>query len=195
MSNATRPFVLFCLITLLALCSPSTQAADPGPWTLRLTGSWVDPSASYAVQDPLGVFSAEGGGAAGVGVGVEYRLARRLGIELSAVHADLQVKTTINTATARITESPDLRFEPITLAFNLHLTPDAPLDLWVAPSLSYVRYGDFHVDAIDDLGLDWSRRGRGRHDRVRHRRRTGGPVRRPSMGSHRLGALPLVGQR
>ncbi len=148
-----KKIIFATLIALIVIVSAPTATAADASWTLRLNGGGLTSSGGTRGDAGPATFTATVGDSAVFSIGLEYRIAERFGIELSALHSNVEVglETRLEDWSAR--DSVSLAVTPITLAFNIHLTPRANVDFYVAPSLSHVRYGDF-VYAVDDLGIE-----------------------------------------
>jgi hypothetical protein len=79
------------------------------------------------------------------GLGLEYRFSRMLGVELSAGWSEPQVRLRFIEEflgeTDTFTFTGNLRMARLGLAVPVHLTPDSRVDLWLAPSVSWVSFG------------------------------------------------------
>jgi outer membrane protein W len=126
---------------LLALFSvhPAAAADDTG-WRLKLDG--------IAAQPLIG----DGGDPAyGGGVGLEYRASRRLGVELSALTAEIEEEFTFGFFDDSVTIGTALRMTPVLAKLNVHLTPDSRADLYLGPVAGRMMYGDFDVTVHSSL--------------------------------------------
>jgi len=132
---------------IVSICLPvAAENQEPG-WNLRLRGMLVDGEESFSIDDPSAdTVLAGGNGSLGLGIAVEYRISKRFGVELGAAYAKIpDFDWDDNTGgTTKIGEGPT--FVPLTASFNIHLTPNSRFDLYVAPTVAYVSYGDFNLD-------------------------------------------------
>lgn len=138
----------FAVGVVLAVASTTIVAADSA-WTLRFHGAIVDSSASTGVDvSGSGVTTGVDVGG-GFGLGAEYRLSNRLGLELSTLFAGLEVGTTVSRGNV---ESYQLSMVPVTLGLPIHFKPGR-VDLFVAPTFSVVNYLDIETTAsIGNVG-------------------------------------------
>ena len=142
------------LVPSLALAQgPTAGAVAAGvalkvedPWRLRFDLSWVNPSGSS-------VFVNTGGSALGIdfdtgfgaGLRAEYLFSSRYGVEIGVLAAG---NVDIASGIFGGTFGNDIEvsgFTPLTLGFNVHLTPDAPVDLYAGPLLALVNYSSVDV--------------------------------------------------
>ncbi len=109
-----------------------------------------------------GTVSLEPQDAAALVVGYEYRFNPRLGFDVTLLQTNPDVdgrlhgtywindSTTgdlIETGPLDVTEHiGDLTVTPLMLGLNVHLTPKSKLDVYVAPAIGYVSYGDMNVE-------------------------------------------------
>lgn len=91
----------------------------------------------------------------GFGLGGEYRISSRLGIDvgvLGAAAVDIAF-TEVGPGEWVWTEYETLTFTPITAGLDIHLTPNKDVDLYVCPMLAWIHYGGLEVHTHDG----WSR--------------------------------------
>jgi hypothetical protein len=91
----------------------------------------------------------------GFGLNGEYRISRRLGIDLGVLGgAAVDVAFTEAANGEWVwTEYETLTFTPISAGLDIHLTPDKNVDLYVRPMLAWIRYGGLEVHTSSG----WSR--------------------------------------
>jgi len=120
----------------LALCavSPATAADDTG-WRLKLTGV----AARATAEDGFDT-------AFGVGLGLEYRASRRLGVELSALTSELEDEMTFDFFGEALTIEQSLRMTPVLAKLNLHLTPESKVDFYLGPVVGRMFYDDLEIE-------------------------------------------------
>ena len=137
-SISARLSSVLAVALLLSVSAPA--AAEDSKWHLRLFGTYVD--ADIDEIDSDGDTSATGDSAAGLGVSLEYRFSRRIGVELGALTAtpDLSILQTEDGGVLAVSDG--LRTTPIYAALNLHLTPDRRFDFYVGPLIAQVSYDD-----------------------------------------------------
>jgi outer membrane protein W len=128
-------------IVLAALVLASTchavEAAEPG-WTVRFYGAMVDSSAETQTSPGGVVSSVDVGG--GIGVGGEYRMSDRLGLELSALFAGLSIESSVGAGGGAVAQSLSFDMVPLTFGLAIHLNPKGRTDFFIAPTVSYVSY-------------------------------------------------------
>lgn len=148
--------------SLLCVGMSPAILAEGSSWTLRFHGAIVESSADDDTSIDNGVKSSIDMGG-GVGIGAEYRLSQRFGLEFSTLFAGLEVSSSVSAspATAAFVE---LNMVPVTVGFPIHFDIADRVDLFVAPTLNFVKYGDVRwtaggsrvsssVDVDSDIGL------------------------------------------
>lgn len=140
-------------LTCLALCS-SARAAESG-WMFRVHAAFVDTSAGIeaSVGDPS-VAGVNLGGAFGVGFGFEYRISHRVGIDISTLLTGLDINVE-STADGQVTVGETLQMLPVTFGVPIHFEPGGAVDIYVAPTVSFVNYFDLDV-SVDEGQSDVS---------------------------------------
>lgn len=129
---------------MLAAASTAILAKDPS-WVLRAHGAFMESSANNHAEAGSGVESSIDIGG-GFGVGAEYRFSGRLGLEFSALFAGLEIRSSLS-AGSGVEQRLDLTMMPLTLAVPFHFDTGGRADLFVAPTLSVVRYLDVQTAA------------------------------------------------
>jgi len=127
---------------MLAAASTSILAKDSS-WTLRFHGAIVESSASDRTSVGNGTFSSVDVGG-GFGIGAEYRLSDRFGLELSTLFAGLEIGSSVSTR-AKAFQSFELSMMPLTFAVPFHFNTGGRVDLFVGPTFSIVRYLDIET--------------------------------------------------
>jgi hypothetical protein len=126
----------------LVVGAAAPLAAQDSGWRLRL--------------GPLAAASTSGGDqeiVAGAGLGLEYRTGPRLGIEIGAMTAE--PRETMDLAffdEAKVHLESRVRVTPVTARLDLHLTPEARADVYVAPVVAYVHTSPVTVTASGAAG-------------------------------------------
>lgn len=144
MTNTNRLVPCSLLIILGLLWHGAADAAERG-WHLRAGVAFVDPDVSEEGIDDAGdSVSISAAGDLGYSLGLEYRFSRRVGLELGYIAADPELEITITESLSgeRFRLRSGTGFSPLTLGLNLHLTPNARVDLSFQPMLAYVTYDD-----------------------------------------------------
>ncbi|MEM7352796.1 MAG: outer membrane beta-barrel protein [Acidobacteriota bacterium] len=134
-SVAGRTLILGLLAVVLLTTSP-LEAADV---TLRLQGQVVTSSASSVGLDE------DFGSSPGAYLGAEFRLNDRFGIEVGAAWAELEESERFDTGLGILETEARVTFTPVTVALDIHLTPQKPYDLYVAPKIGWAFVDDLEV--------------------------------------------------
>ena len=124
----------------------TVQAAEPG-WTLRVYGALVDSSAE--TETSIGSVSSSVSTGGGVGLGGEYRMSDRLGLELSPLWAGLDIESGVSIG--GVSQSLQFGMVPLTLGMPIHLSPAGRPVIFIAPTVSYVSYFRLERD------ISWTR--------------------------------------
>ena len=88
--------------------------------------------------------TADAGG--GFGVGVEYRVSDRLGLEFSTLFAGLQIEQAASAGTEAVYDL-EMTMMPLTLAVPFHFGAGQGVDLFVGPTFSVIQYLDMETYA------------------------------------------------
>ena len=138
--------VAFVAVALIAM--PTTMASDETGWTIRVDLAFVDPAGDegIVVVDEGTVRIALDAGA-GAGVRGEYRFSPRLGFEVGLLGtASVDISTFAGGGGTGAAVGLDT-FASVTTGLNVHLIPQARLDLYAGPLLAYASYSDVEVRA------------------------------------------------
>ncbi len=137
------------------MTTAGTTFAEDSRWNLRCRGVIVSGDEAFSVDNSAGGSTIAGGNSAiGVGVAAERRLSDRFGVELAAMFAkvpDTDVTDTFGES-LEVDEGPSI--VPVSLSLNIHLTPKRKVDLYIAPTVAFVTYGDFDLE-VDDEDLEF----------------------------------------
>ena len=90
-----------------------------------------------------------GGGfdsAPGFYVGVEKKLSERLGIEVGAAWTEFDQSIEQDLLFASVDISTQVQVVPVTVALDIHLTPGARSDFYIAPRIGYAFFDDMEID-------------------------------------------------
>jgi outer membrane protein W len=137
--------------SLVCVVAPSAIAAEGSSWTLRFHGAIVESSGGGTTSFAGGAVSRiESGG--GLGIGLEYRLSERFGLEFSTLLAGLEIGMR---ASARLGtfESFEMSVVPLTFGLPIHFDTGERVDLFIAPTLSIVHYTDIR-SSVDWFGME-----------------------------------------
>lgn len=145
---------LFAALAVL-MAIPGVAAAEESRWSLRFGGSVVSSDEAFSVDNSSGGSTVAGGNAApGVGIALERRFTDRLGFEAAALFAKVP-DTDVTGSSGQQTEVDEgPGFFPITASLNIHLTPDRKVDVYVAPTVSFVTFGDFDLE-VDGVTMSY----------------------------------------
>ena len=168
-SSCTRlPTPVFVLVGLAALVAGSTASAQQqagSKWKVRVFADWTSldldarppfffgsTAAAHSSGTNALAVELKGGDDLTPGVALEYRLSRRVGLELSAGRAQPELELSFPVLIGFVPLVDRLEIRRLGLAAPIHLTPDSRIDLWVAPSISYYHFGDvtFAADPPSD---------------------------------------------
>ena len=144
-----RSLILVFAAALLALPTLTSPAlADDTGWKVRFGGTWVDPDLNVDTIDDAGERArARSVDDINLGLGLEYRFSRRLGLDFAVSFSEPAVDITIDTLDdGRFAATDKLSFTPITAALNIHLTPGRRADVYIGPMIGYALYGDLTFD-------------------------------------------------
>jgi len=141
-SARTLPFLALAAATLLATAPLS--AADV---TLRLQGQAVTTSANVVgLTDDLG-------SGPGIYLGAEFSLNERFGIEVGVGWTEFEESETSELLTGiDFSTAASLTINPVTVALDIHLTPQKRYDLYVAPKIGWAFIDDLEVFTEVDFG-------------------------------------------
>ncbi len=139
LSATLRTSVLFAILILTAGAAHATDS------TLRLQGQLVDSGGNV-----VGL-NGEFGSSPGAYLGVEFRLNDRLGIEAGAAWIDFDESEDLDTFILTSSVSAALTVTPVTVALNVHLTPQKRYDLYLAPKIGWAFFDDLEVTTRFDF--------------------------------------------
>jgi outer membrane protein W len=132
-------------VLVAILLAPCVSAhAEEASWTLRLYGFFMSTGDPPLVVSDAGTrLTSDNTDAAGAGLSAEYRLDRRLGLELAAWIADHGDFRAVAASTDLGVEATDTMTNgSIGAAVNYHLTPDSMADVHVGAIVALVAYDD-----------------------------------------------------
>lgn len=138
-------FYIATLATLSGFASASHADVTP-KWQLKSGLMIVDSSDPFSVDKPSGGKAHAGGNAEiGTMVALEYRLTKRIGLEIGAAYAESpEINDDTNSNGDSIGEGPG--FLPIYAGANFYIVDSQHLDVYVGPRLAFVSFGDFNLD-------------------------------------------------
>ena len=147
--------IIIAVAFLIASTGLGAQAGNK--WTLRVYGALVDSSSESSVGVGGVSSSVDVGG--GLGVGGEYRMSNRLGLELSTLWAGLDIESDVSVG--GVNQNLQFGMVPLTLGLTIHLNPRGRPVIFIAPTLSYVSYyqietniGWTNVSATENISSD-----------------------------------------
>ncbi len=142
------PITLAVALATLPVVAP---AADD-PWHLRFSVVSMDSrGTSVFVPETGESISYASSSGIGLGVDLEYRASKRLGIDFGVLSASPGIEVEVGDQPLTVSASGDLNVTPIYAGLNIHLTPDSRFDLYIGPYLAYVNYGEFKLAAGPSL--------------------------------------------
>lgn len=134
-------------VALSAAALPAAAGERPYRTKLFAAVSYVSPL-SESEQDFTGVVdSLEATEELGWEFGIGGRFSERWGFELSYVNATQDV----DFGGDRVGE---IDFEPISATLEFHLVPGRAFDLWIGPTVSWVRWGDLELENGTEIETD-----------------------------------------
>lgn len=142
--------------TALLSFAATASAVEPG-WVVRVSAAWADPDFSYRVQTDEEEVRLDVDSDIGFAADVEYRFSDRLGLDVGMTWVELGTTLTVGVPDViSISLDDDLSFTPVTAALNIYLTPSSRVDLYIAPMLAWVRYGDLEyvIEGVDSLAVE-----------------------------------------
>lgn len=125
------------------LASTTSNAADT---TLRLHGQVVSSSATA-----VGLTSDFGSGP-GAYLGAEFHLNDRFGIEVGVAWFELEESERLDALFVSTDATASLTVAPLTVALNVHLTPQKRYDFYVAPKIGWAFFDDLEISTRIDFG-------------------------------------------
>lgn len=127
-------------LALAAIVAAATLGAVPATAQLD-TGSGL--RATVYGASVTSVFSGEFDSASGLGLGLEYRASRHLGVELTALTSTLDSEIDFDFfGIVQLGVESKMRVTPVLAQLDFHLTPDHAVDLSMGPVVGWMRYGD-----------------------------------------------------
>lgn len=148
--------VLISLSVALGM-QPQTASAEDKPWRLRFSVVSIDPNGNTVTVSETGEqIPYSSSNALGVGIDLEYRASKSLGIDFGVLSASPGIAVEVGVQPFTVSANGDLSISPIYAALNIHLTPDSPVDLYIGPLLAYVKYGGFNLAAGPGLNESFS---------------------------------------
>jgi len=129
------------VLFMLALLVCATVEAGQPRWTLRFHGAVVQASGSHQSLAANGAtFRVDSGTSGGFGIGAEYRLSDRVGLEVSTLFAALEIGSHVSTKGSALGERLELSMMPWMLSAPVHFRTGGRTDLFVAPTVGHVAY-------------------------------------------------------
>lgn len=138
---------ILAMATAVALASGASASAIDRGLRVFAGAAWVAPLDDSAARLDGEAATLEVGSSAGLEAGFEWRFAPRFGVEAGVVRTTLDVDF-------GSTRLGDVDFEPILVALNIHLVRDGRVDLWMAPTLFLVDWGEPDLARGVELGDD-----------------------------------------
>jgi len=131
---------------LVLALAPSAAGAERGsPLRLFAAVNWIAPLDDSPGRLDGDVASLEASSSSGWEAGLEWRFNPRFGLEASIARAELD----IDFGADRL---GTVDFDPIYLAFNVHVWEGEAVDWWVAPTLMLLDWGEGDFERGVELG-------------------------------------------
>ncbi len=145
------------LLLAVMVLAPGASATTDSGWQIRFYAAAIDMEHDSAPDRPDG-FGFDMDAGAGAGFNAEYRFSRRLGVDLgvlSGAGVDVAHYRTFAGNSGWVT-SETLTFTPFTVGLDIHLTPDARVDVYACPLVALVQYGGLAVrSGPTGVSTDW----------------------------------------
>lgn len=142
MRRALAIAVAFAAAAFSAATPAAADEEKPYQTKFFVAASYVSPLSDSDQSFDGVVDSLEATEELGWEVGVAGRFNPLVGFELSYLNATQEVDFGGNPI-------GEVDFEPISLTLEFHLIPTSALDLWVGPTVSWVRWGDLRIEGGD----------------------------------------------
>lgn len=152
-SRLTRTAFIALAVAMVAF---TASAGEPG-WAIRVSGAWLDPDFAYRQVEGDEEIRIDVDSEIGFALDLEYRFSNRLGVDVGVTWVEFGTPLTVtvpDVITVRLDD--DLRFTPLTAALNVYLTPSSAVDLYVAPMVAWVQYGDleYELEGVGRLAVE-----------------------------------------
>ena len=143
-SNKTTP--LLVSIALALALTPCLLAAEEGKWLVRAVANWNTYSSPTVIPDDDGDIVRVGAeDEFNLGIEAEFRINRRLGIEVGMLYNRPEIRVNIDFADGqRALLATATTFRPVTAGLVFHLTPESKVDLTFTPLIGLAFYDDLH---------------------------------------------------
>lgn len=132
------------ILVLVSVISSTPIHAEEHPWTLRVHGAIIESSVGTQSSIEHG-FSSSVKTGGGFGVGIEFRLSDRIGLEASVLFGGVEIKSSLSSGQGA-TQSLNLNMMPVNFAVPFHFDIGGRADLYAAVTFGVVRY----------LDIEWS---------------------------------------
>ena len=144
MKRMTRTISSFGVLLALATAGSAAAQTETGRgWQVELTGlSTRSTTASFDGSES----------SSGYGLGLEYRISPRFGVELDLLSSELEDRMSFSFFDEELlTIESSLQMTPVLAGLNVHLTPGRRADLYVGPVLGLIRYDDIELEFRGDF--------------------------------------------
>jgi outer membrane protein W len=121
--------ILVVLAVVLAAGSAPSAAAD-GPWQVKVSGVSAQSTAGGGAEGPVGF-----------GLGLEYRVTPRIGVELGGFSSEVE-DAEVEFFLPSLDFENEVRITPLLVRLNFHLTPGRRADLYLGPVAGHVSLSD-----------------------------------------------------
>jgi len=140
-----RWWVPITVAVMLLTGAAAARADEDKGWRLRVDFGAFDPGGNGITIDTGSTIvqsNLDGGG--GAGVRGEYQLSRRLGVEIGFFNG-ASVDIAVGTSSTMIQISS---FTLLTPGLDVHLTPEAKVDLYIGPQLAWANFSDVELGVL-----------------------------------------------
>jgi len=142
-------WVPLTIAAMFLIAAADARAGDDDGWRLRVDFGFFDPGGNgITIDTGTTTVRSDLDGGGGAGVRGEYQLSRRLGVEIgffSGASVDIDVGVSGGTSSTVVEVSSYTFLAP---GLDVHLTPDAKVDLYIGPQLAWVNYSDVEVGVL-----------------------------------------------
>lgn len=150
---------LLVLTSVVVFTAPLYSQVHRGPddrWIVRGFGEGIAADIDdFVAVDVLDfAIGFEANDDVGFGAALEYRFSRRLGLELSVSRTEPEIALALIPTLLPADFPGSIPVTSLGLALPIHLTPDAAIDLWIAPALGYFQFGTLRFEGLGGLGAE-----------------------------------------
>jgi outer membrane protein W len=146
-----RPVVLVVFAVTVALCLPTSLAAQSG-WKLHVDGVWLDPDGEISYVDFEGdTITTTADSSTGFGAGIEYRFSNRLGLELGVVTGvDIDFNVNVASGPLSVDLKDSMGFTLTSLGLNIYFTSGDGVQFYLTPVVGTASYDNLTFTIFDE---------------------------------------------